>query len=125
MFAHPDRMRFDAMPSVVYSHPEVACVGMTEQQAIDRGIEYRIASKPLMVSGRYQVEHGSAAGVCKVIIGEEHGRILGVHMLGGGCSEMIWGAAALIENEMRVADAAQIIFPHPTISEAIKETIGH
>ena len=125
MFGMPDRMRYDAMPSVVYSHPEIASVGMTEAQAKEKGIAYRASKKPLAVAGRYTVEHGPTPGVCKVIVGEERGEILGVHMAGGGCSEMIWGAAALIEGEMRAVDTAQVIFPHPTISEAIKETVGH
>jgi dihydrolipoamide dehydrogenase len=125
MFGAQDAMRYDAMPWVVYSHPEVAGVGLTEAQARERGIAHRTVKKPLAVAGRYQVEHGSAPGLVKAVIGSERGEVLGVHMIGGGCSEMIWGAAALIENEMRTADAAEIIFPHPTISEAIKEAVMH
>jgi dihydrolipoamide dehydrogenase len=125
MFGRFDRMRYDAMPSVVYSHPEIACAGLTEAQAKERGIAVRVAKKPLAVAGRYTVEYGTAQGICKVIVGESRGEILGVHIAGGGCSEMIWGAAALIENEMRAVDVAGIVFPHPTISEAIKETAAH
>lgn len=125
MFGKPDLMRYDAMPSVVYSHPELASVGLTEEQVKEKGIEYRASKKPLVVAGRYQVEYASAPSLCKVIVGTQHGEILGVHMAGGGCSEMIWGAGALIENEMRAEDLAQIVFPHPTISEAIKETAAH
>lgn len=120
-----DRMRYDSMPSVIYSHPEVACVGLSEDEARARGIAVRTVKKPLALAGRFLVEHEGQTGTCKVVLDETHGQILGVHMIGGSCSEMIWGSAALIENELRPAEAAQLIFPHPTVSEVIKEAISH
>jgi dihydrolipoamide dehydrogenase len=55
------------------------------------------------------------------VVGEKYGEVLGVHMIGGACSEMIWGACALIESELRVKDVKEIVFPHPTVSEIIRE----
>lgn len=119
-----DKMRYNAIPWVVYSIPEAAGVGMTEQAATASGIEVKTASVPMLVSGRFIAENGvKAPGTVKVIVDAKTDRIIGVHVLGTYASEMIWGAAALIENEMRVSDMRQMIFPHPTVCEAIRECV--
>ena len=119
-----DLMRYNAIPWVVYSIPEAAGVGMTQQEAESKGIAVRTASVPMLVSGRFIAENGTkATGTVKVVADEQTDMILGVHILGPYASEMIWGAAALIENEMRVQDVKQMIFPHPTVCEAIREAI--
>ena len=119
-----DRMRYDAVPWVVYSIPEASGCGITEQEAHAKNIGVKTATVPMIVSGRFVAENGvKAAGTVKVIADEKNGRILGVHILGSYASEMIWGASALIENEMRVEDVKQLIFPHPTVCEAIREAV--
>ena len=119
-----DRMRYDAVPWVVYSIPEASGCGITEQEARSKNIGVKTATVPMIVSGRFVAENGvKAAGTVKVIADEKNGRILGVHILGSYASEMIWGASALIENEMRVEDVKQLIFPHPTVCEAIREAV--
>ena len=119
-----DRMRYDAVPWVVYSIPEASGCGITEQEARVKNIGVKTATVPMIVSGRFVAENGvKAAGTVKVIADEKNGRILGVHILGSYASEMIWGASALIENEMRVEDVKQLIFPHPTVCEAIREAV--
>ena len=119
-----DLMRYNAIPWVVYSIPEAAGVGMTQQEAESQGIKVKTASVPMIVSGRFIAENGTkATGTVKVVADEQTDMILGVHILGPYASEMIWGAAALIENEMRVQDVKQMIFPHPTVCEAIREAI--
>ena len=119
-----DVMRYNAIPWVVYSIPEAAGVGMTQQEAESKGIKVKTASVPMIVSGRFIAENGTkATGTVKVVADEQTDMILGVHILGPYASEMIWGAAALIENEMRVQDVKQMIFPHPTVCEAIREAI--
>ena len=119
-----DLMRYNAIPWVVYSIPEAAGVGMTQQEAESQGIKVKTASVPMLVSGRFIAENGTkATGTVKVVVDEQTDMILGVHILGPYASEMIWGAAALIENEMRVQDVKQMIFPHPTVCEAIREAI--
>ena len=119
-----DRMRYDAVPWVVYSIPEASGCGITEQEARAKNIGVKTATVPMIVSGRFVAENGvTAAGTVKVIADEKNGRILGVHILGSYASEMIWGASALIENEMRVEDVKQLIFPHPTVCEAIREAV--
>jgi dihydrolipoamide dehydrogenase len=123
MFGKPDRMRYDAMPAVIYTHPEVASAGATEEQLKARGVEYRKSMVPMAVAGRYLVENEGAPGVIKVLVGARYGEVLGVHALGDLASEFIVMAAALIEKEMCVSDVESIIFPHPTVSEALKQAL--
>jgi dihydrolipoamide dehydrogenase len=118
-----DRMRYDAIPSVVYTNPEVAGVGLTEEAAKAKGIAYRVAKLPMAFAGRFVVENEGVNGMCKVIVGENNGKILGVHMLGNPCSEIICVACMVIEQGMTIEEMQKIVFPHPTISEIIKESM--
>ncbi len=119
----PDMMRYHANPSVIYTQPELASVGKTEEECREKGVEYEVAKLSMRYSGRFVAENEGADGLCKVIIDKKRRTVLGVHMLGAYTGEIIWGAAAMIEMQMRVADARQIIFPHPTVSEIIRETL--
>jgi dihydrolipoamide dehydrogenase len=125
MFGIPDRMRFSAIPSVIYTHPEVAQVGATEEELKRQGIAYRKAVMPMAIAGRFIVEEAGKSGTVKVLVSERHGQVLGVHMIGGCCGEFIATAAAMVELELCVDDVRQIVFPHPTLSEALKETVLH
>ncbi len=118
------RMRYDAIPWAVYGNPEAAGVGLTEQEAEQRGIHIIKSSLPMRISGRFAAENTFAApGTCKVIADERTGNILGVHAVGSYASEFIWGAAALIEQELRLRDVKELVFPHPTVSEIIRDVI--
>lgn len=123
MFGKPDRMRYEAIPSVIYTHPEVASVGKTENELKASGTEYKKALLPMGVAGRFLVENIGTAGIIKVLVGARYGEILGVHALGDLSSEFIVAAAAMMEMEMTVADVEAVIFPHPTVSEALKLAI--
>jgi dihydrolipoamide dehydrogenase len=119
-----DVMRYNAIPGVVYTSPEVAGVGLTEEQARKEGIAYRIAKLPMAYAGRFVAENeGGGGGICKVLAGEKYGEILGVHITGNPCSEMIYGACLAIEQEMTLRELEEVIFPHPTVSEIIRETV--
>jgi dihydrolipoamide dehydrogenase len=119
----PDAMRYHAIPGIVYTNPEVACVGLTEEEAKQQGIACRIAKLPMAFAGRFVAENEGGSGICKILTGEKHGEILGVHILGNPCSEIIYGASMAIEQEMTLREMEEIIFPHPTVSEIFKETI--
>jgi len=123
MFGRGDRIRYDAIPAVIYTHPEVASVGKTEEELKAQGIEYRKAVAPMAVAGRFLVENEKASGMVKVLVGARHGEILGVHAIGDPSSEFIVLAAAMIETEMRASDVGELVFPHPTVSEALKAAI--
>ena len=123
ILGNKDTMRYDAIPGVVYTHPECASVGLTESAAKAKGIEVEVRSLPMAYAGRFVIENEGKDGFCKIIAGKKYGEILGVHMVGGSCSEIIWGACALIEAQLRVQDVKELVFPHPTVSEIIRETI--
>ncbi|MBD3309431.1 dihydrolipoyl dehydrogenase, partial [candidate division KSB3 bacterium] len=119
-----DHMRYQAIPWAVYTLPECAGCGLTEQEAEQRGIPVKTASMPMRANGRFLAEHGKKApGLCKVVVNAETDVLVGVHLLGAVSSEMIYGAAAMIEAELRVQDIKEIIFPHPSVSEMIKDTL--
>ena len=121
-------VNYDAIPLVIYTHPEVACVGLTEEEAKRRGISVVTSKLPLSYNGRYCAENEGGRGICKAVIDKSTKTLVGLHMVGGNCSEMIFGAAAMIENRQTVDDINKIVFPHPTVSEIIKDTVllaGH
>ena len=118
-----DRMRYNAIPGVVYTNPEVATVGETEESATAKGIAFKVAKLPMAYAGRFVAENEGGTGICKVLIGEKYGEILGVHMLGNPGSEIIYGACMAIEQEMTLSEMQEVVFPHPTVSEIFKETI--
>jgi len=118
-----DRMRYNAIPGVVYTNPEVAGVGETEESAKAKGIAYKVAKLPMSYAGRFVAENEGGNGLCKVLVGEKYGEVIGVHLLGNPSSEIIYGACMAIEQEMTVKELQEVVFPHPTVSEIIKETI--
>ncbi len=118
-----DQMRYNAIPSVVYTNPEIASVGLTEEMAREKNIDYDVKQVPMAYSGRFVAENEGKNGLAKILVGKKYGEILGVHMVGNPASELIWGAAMMIENELRLRDVEDIVFPHPTVSEIIRETV--
>jgi dihydrolipoamide dehydrogenase len=119
-----NRMRYNAIPWAVYGITEAAGVGLTEQEAEAKGIAILKASLPMKVSGRFAAENTfSGAGAVKVIANAADRRILGIHAVGAYSPEFIWGGAALIEQEFRIDEVKQLIFPHPTVSELIRDAV--
>jgi dihydrolipoamide dehydrogenase len=123
MFGKKDRIRYQAIPAVIYTHPEVASAGRTEEELKSLGMEYKKSVVPMAVAGRFLVEHEGGTGMVKVLAGARFGEILGVHAIGDASSEFIIAAAIMLETEMCVSDVSEIVFPHPTVSEALKEAI--
>jgi dihydrolipoamide dehydrogenase len=118
-----DVMHYNAIPGVVYTNPEVAGVGETEASANAKGIDFKVAKLPMAYAGRFVAENEGGSGICKVLIDAKHGEIIGVHMLGNPASEMIYGACIAIEQEMTLTEMQKVVFPHPTVSEILKETL--
>jgi dihydrolipoamide dehydrogenase len=123
MFGKKDRIRYDAVPAVIYTHPEVASVGKTEEELKAEGTPYKSSTVPMNVAGRFLIENEGGTGLVKLLTGARYGEILGVHAIGDASSEFIVAAATMIETEMTVSHASDIIFPHPTVSEALREAI--
>ena len=118
-----DIMRYNAIPGVVYTNPEVAGVGETEESAKAKGISYKVAKLSMAYAGRFVAENEGGSGICKVLVGEKHGEVIGVHLLGNPSSEIIYGACIAIEQEMTLKEMQEVVFPHPTVSEIFKETV--
>lgn len=118
-----DIMRYHAVPSVIYTNPEVAAVGETQETLDAKGIEYDSVVLPLGFSGRYVAENEGGNGVCKLLVEKKHRTLIGVHLIANYASEIIYGAGAMIEMELRADDIKEIIFPHPTVSEIIREGV--
>lgn len=120
-----DIMRYDAMPSVIYTTPEMAFVGETEETCKAKGIAYRKSVLPMSYSGRFLAETDGSEGKIKLIVDSATNRMIGCHLLGNYASEIILAAGTMIETQMRVEDIKEIIFPHPTVGEIIREAIFH
>ena len=118
-----DTMSYKAIPGVVYTNPEVAGVGVTEAEAAAKGLEVEVLKLPMAFSGRFVAENERGEGLCKVIVDKTSHKVLGVHMLGNPCSEIIQSACIAIEEGLTVEQLKEVVFPHPTVSEILKETV--
>lgn len=117
-----DAMSYRAIPGVVYTNPEIAGVGETEESLQKKGIAYRTVQLPMAYSGRFVAENEGVNGVCKVLLGEDEA-ILGAHVLGNPASEIITLAGMAIELKLTAEAWKKIVFPHPTVGEIFKETL--
>ena len=118
-----DRINYNSIPAVIYTNPEVASVGETTESVKEKGLDARVETVTLKYSGRYIAENEHGNGIVKLIIDNKHNNLLGVHMIGSYASEIIYGAAMMVETEMRVADVQKLVFPHPTVCEVIREAM--
>ncbi len=108
------------MPRCTYSYPEVASVGLTEEQAKDQGYDVKVGSFPLLANGK-SVAMNETSGFVKIIADTKYNEILGVHLVGAHVTELITAATAYIDLEFTADEIAQVVHPHPTVSEAIME----
>lgn len=115
-----DEMSYRAIPGVVYTNPELAGVGLTEVQAEEAGIDYKVFKLPLAYSGRFVAENEREDGLCKIITNSSN-QVIGCHIIGNPCSEIIQTACVAIEMGMTLEMLTKIVFPHPSVSEIIKE----
>ena len=115
-----DTMHYDAIPSVIYTNPEAASVGETEETAAEKGLNVKAVKLPLLFSGRYQAENEGGNGIMKLVLDEEK-RILGACMLGNPASEIIPAMAVAVARHMTAAELAQTVFPHPTVAEVLRD----
>ena len=121
MLGEYDEMRYDHIPSVIYTDPEAASVGMTKQAARDAGLQVREVSVPMQYSGRYLAETSGGSGFAKLVADMDTKRLLGVHIFGPYASEMILSAEQMLETELPVERLRKLVFPHPTVGEVLRE----
>jgi len=98
-------------------------VGETEQSAAAKGMDVEVANITMKFSGRYVAENEGGDGICKVLMDKKYRRLVGVHLIGNYSSEIIYGAAMMIETQMRVEDIKELVFPHPTVCEIVREAV--
>ena len=117
------RIAYNAIPSVVYTNPEIATVGITEQQAESMSIPVEVRKLPMTFSGRFMAENEGETGLCKMIVDAKNHSVLGVHCIGNPCSEFISAASFAVRNGYTVSEMQQVVFPHPTVSEILHEIL--
>ncbi len=117
---HPHPIRYDNVPSVTYCHPEVASIGLTEEQCKAQKLDYQVGRFPLSANGRARASN-ETEGFVKIIRDKKYGEILGAHIVASHASEMIHELVVARENEYTVEEVDLAIHAHPTLSEAIAE----
>ena len=117
-----DAMSYRAIPGVVYTNPEIASVGMSEEALQASGVSYRTVKLPMAYSGRFVAENEGVNGVCKVLLADDD-TLLGVHLLGNPASELIVMAGMMIEDRRKLSEWKRYVFPHPTVGEIFRELI--
>ena len=118
-----DRMTTAAIRSVIYTDPEVARVGKTEQEMVTLGREVEVVELPMAFSGRYVAETERGNGICRLVLDAENNTLAGVHMMCQYASEIILACGVMIEEEMTLDEMKRIIFPHPTVGEIVREAL--
>ena len=118
----PHAMSYKAIPGVVYTNPEIAGVGRTEEELQAAGVDYQVKKIPMAFSGRFVAEHEMGNGVCKLLLDGE-GTLIGAHLLGNPASELIVIAGMAIEQGMKAEQLTRFVFPHPTVGEILKEAL--
>jgi dihydrolipoamide dehydrogenase len=116
----PHAIKYDNVPSVTYCHPEVASIGLTEDQAKEKKLDYQVGRFPFSANGRARATN-ETEGFVKIIRDKKYGEILGAHIVGSHASEMIHELAVARENEYTVEEVDLAIHAHPTLSEATAE----
>lgn len=115
-----EEMSYQAIPGVVYTNPEVASVGKTEENLQSEGIAYRVVKLPMAYSGRFVAENEGTNGILKVLV-DDANTVLGVHILGNPASELIVLGGMMVEEHRKLAYFKRFVFPHPTVSEIFRE----
>lgn len=121
LLGKPDVMSYRAIPGVVYTNPEIAGVGGTEEVLQQMGIAYEVVKLPMAYSGRFVAENEGVNGWCKILLSKDNQTILGAHVLGNPASEIITLAGMAIEWKMTAGQWKKVVFPHPTVGEIFRE----
>ncbi len=123
MLGRVDSMRYNAIPAVVYTSPELASVGETEESARQKGLDAAVVKLPMRYAGRYLAENEGGDGICKVLIDRKTETLLGMQALADYASEFIIAAGMLVELATPLHRIKEIVFPHPTVGEILREAV--
>jgi len=125
MLGKPDEMRYDVIPAVIYTDPEVASVGHSKEGAEKLGMKVKEVKLPMSYAGRYLAENEGGKGFIKLVVDTDRNRLVGCHMVGSYASEIIMTATMMVDTEMHPDRLKKLVFPHPTVAEMIREAIFH
>lgn len=123
MTGKKDVMRYNVIPSVIYTNPEIGTVGETEESAKAKGYDVKVVSIPMTYSGRYVAENTALDGICKLIINNKTNTLIGAHVIGSYAGEFIVTVSAMIDLEVDIENIKKLVFPHPTVCEIVREAI--
>lgn len=123
MLGKNDIMRYNAIPSVIYTNPEVGSVGETEESAKAKGLDVKCVSIPMTYSGRYVAENTTLDGICKLVINNKTNTLIGAHVIGSYAGEFIVTVSAMVDLEVDIENIKKLVFPHPTVCEIVREAI--
>ena len=123
MLGKKDTMRYEAVPGVLYTNPELSAVGETEASAKAKGLDAAVVKIPMRFSGRYLAANEGGDGIIKLIVDNATKRVLGAQVLSNYSSEFIVTVGTFIELGMTIDEVKKIVFPHPTVSEIIREAV--
>ena len=123
MLGKKDEMRYDVIPSVIYTDPEVASVGLSAEAAKAKGMNVKEIKLPMIYAGRYVAEVDNGDGFIKLVIDTDRNRLVGCFMVGSYASEIIMTATMMVDTELTPARLQKMVFPHPTVAEVIREAL--
>ena len=118
-----DTMRYNVIPSVIYTNPEVGSVGETEESAKAKGLDVKCVNIPLTYSGRYIAENSELNGICKIVVNKKTNTLIGAHIIGSYSGEYIVAVSSMIDLELDIENIKKLVFPHPTVCEIVREAI--
>ena len=118
-----DTMRYNVIPSVIYTNPEVGSVGETEESAKAKGLDVKCVNIPLTYSGRYIAENSELNGICKIVVNKKTNTLIGAHIIGSYSGEYIVAVSSMIDLEVDIENIKKLVFPHPTVCEIVREAI--
>ena len=125
MLGKADEMRYDVIPAVIYTDPEVASVGHSKEGAEKLGMKVKEIKLPMSYAGRYLAETNGGKGFIKLVVDTDRNRLVGCHMVGSYASEIIMTATMMVDTELTPERLKKLVFPHPTVAEIIREAIFH
>ena len=125
MLGKPDEMRYDVIPAVIYTDPEVASIGHSKEGAEKLGMTVKEVKLPMSYAGRYLAETNGGKGFIKLVVDTDRNRLVGCHMVGSYASEIIMTATMMVDTELTPDRLKKLVYPHPTVAEIIREAIFH
>lgn len=123
MLGKHDTMRYEAIPGVLYTNPELSAVGETEASAKAKGLDASCVKLPMRFSGRYLAENEGGDGIMKLVVDKQTRKVLGAQVLSNYSSEFIVTVGTFIELGLTVDEVKEIVFPHPTVCEIVREAV--